>query len=252
MAKWPTELDLHQLEERLIALRIPFMQIRQLPRRGQYSLKGNVINVPVDIQPTVSCLPRPMDENVTIAVQLQKKLSHKKVDFKENVSPLRVLTALHWLVNKSELYKKSGIVVDDSWFQEVTESAEDTVSEFLEVSKQIQEKHKENSLLEQAVDKSSLPKDSRVTDEYDSDHFSEIDSNEQVGNVDTLVDDANLENKYDQVFPFANGECQRPLSLCHVDAECLCFPTIFCGQKPQHWKRTQRKKQSNLLISTSL
>ena len=28
----PPELDLHQLEERLIALRIPFMQIRELPR----------------------------------------------------------------------------------------------------------------------------------------------------------------------------------------------------------------------------
>ena len=77
--KWPnrpSELDLHQLEQRLIALRIPFMQIRELPRGGQYSLKGNVINVPVDIQPTV----RPMDENFTIAVQLKKKLSYKKVD----------------------------------------------------------------------------------------------------------------------------------------------------------------------------
>ena len=101
----PPELDLHQLEERLISLRIPFMQIRELPRGGQYSLKGNVINVPVDIQPTVSCLPRPMDEHFTIAVQLKKKLSYRKVDFKENVRPLRVLTALHWLVNKSALYK---------------------------------------------------------------------------------------------------------------------------------------------------
>ena len=34
----------------------------------------------------------------------------------------------------SELYKKSGIVVDDNWFQEVTKSAEDTDREFLEVS----------------------------------------------------------------------------------------------------------------------
>ena len=66
--KWsdkPPELELHHLEERLISLSIPFMQIRELPRGGQYSLKGNVINVPVDIQPTVSCLPRPMDENFT-------------------------------------------------------------------------------------------------------------------------------------------------------------------------------------------
>ena len=128
--KWPDkppELNLHQLEERLIALRIPFMQIRELPCGGQYSLKGNVINVPVDIQPTINCLPRPMDENFTVAIQLKKKLSYKKVDFKENVRPLRVLSALHWLMNNSDLYKKSGIVVDDNWFQEVTESAEDTV-----------------------------------------------------------------------------------------------------------------------------
>ena len=107
--KWPDkppELNLHQLEERLIALRIPFMQIRELPRGGQYSLKGNVINVPVDIQPTINCLPRPMDENFTVAIQLKKKLSYKKVDFKENVRPLRVLSALHWLMKNSELYKK--------------------------------------------------------------------------------------------------------------------------------------------------
>ena len=109
--KWPNrppELDLHQHEERLIVLHIPFMQIRELPQGGQYSLKGNVINVSVDIQPTISCLPRPMDVNFTIAVQLKRKLSYKKVDFKENVRPLRVLTALHWLVNNSELYKKIG------------------------------------------------------------------------------------------------------------------------------------------------
>ena len=54
-----------------------------------------------------------MNENFTIAVQLKKKLSYKKADFKENV---RILTALYWLVNKSELYKKSGIVVADNWF----------------------------------------------------------------------------------------------------------------------------------------
>ena len=242
--KWPDKppkLDLHQLEERLISLRIPFMQIRELPRGGQYSLKGNVINVPVDIQPTVSCLPRPMDENFTIAVQLKKKLSYKKVDFKENVRPLKVLTALHWLVNKSELYKRSGVEIDVSWFKEVTESSEETVREFLEVSKkQNKEKHKQNPTLEEDMTISSLSKDSKATDDYESDHFSEIDTNAQVGNVDTLVDDENLENKYDKVITFAPGEGQHPLSLYHdVDAEYLCFPTIFCGQRrPSKEERT--------------
>ena len=78
------------------------MQIREMPRGGQYTLKGNAINVPVDIQPSVNCLSRPVDETFTIAIQLKKKLSYKKLDFKENVRPLRVLTALNWLVNNSE------------------------------------------------------------------------------------------------------------------------------------------------------
>ena len=241
--KWPDkppELDLHQLEERLISLRIPFMQIRELPRGGQYSLKGNVINVPVDIQPTVSCLPRPMDENFTIAVQLKKKLSYKKVDFKENVRPLRVLTALHWLVNKSELYKRAGVEIDVEWFKEVTESSEENVREFLEVPKeQNKEKHRQNPTVKEDASEYLLSKDSKATDDYDSDHFSEIDTSDQVGNVDTLVDDENLESKYDAI-TFAPGEGQHPLSLYHdVDAEYLCFPTIFCGERrPSKEERT--------------
>ena len=233
--KWPDKpplLNLHQLEERLIALRIPFMQIRELPRGGQYSLKGNVINVPVDIQPTINCLPRPMDENFTVAIQLKKKLSYKKVDFKENVRPLRVLSALHWLMNNSELYKKSGIVVDDSWFQEVTESAEDTVREFLKVSKE-QCNDKNNTENEKQKQEKTTENDIEASNDYDSDHYSEIDANDHVGNIDTLVDDADIENKYDKVFTFAPGEGQHPLSLNQdKDAEYLCFPTIFCGQTP--------------------
>jgi hypothetical protein len=42
----PKELELYPLEERLVSLRIPFMQIRQLPTGGQLSIKGNVVNVP--------------------------------------------------------------------------------------------------------------------------------------------------------------------------------------------------------------
>ena len=206
--KWPDkppELNLHQLEEKLIALRIPFMQIRELPRGGQYSLKGNVINVPVDIQPTINCLPRPMDENFTVAIQLKKKLSYKKVDFKENVRPLSVLTALHWLMNNSELYKKSGIIVDDYWFQEVTESAEDTVREFLEVSKE-QCKDKANAENEKQKQDKTNENEIEASNDYDSDHYSEVDANEQVGNIDTLVDDADIDNKYDKVFTFAPSE----------------------------------------------
>ena len=74
--KWPekpSELNLYPMEERVIALRIPFMQMRELPRGGQFCVKGNVINVPVDIQPTIKALPRQVDDTCTIPVKLKKK-----------------------------------------------------------------------------------------------------------------------------------------------------------------------------------
>ena len=74
--KWPAkpkELELHPLEERLIALRISFMQLRELPTGRKYSLKGNVVNVHVQIQPVVDALPLPFNEEVTVPVKLNKK-----------------------------------------------------------------------------------------------------------------------------------------------------------------------------------
>ena len=75
----PNALNLHQLEDCLVALRIPFMQIRELPMGGQLSIKRNVVNVPVDIQPVVNSLPRKFDENITVPIKLKKKLSYKKM-----------------------------------------------------------------------------------------------------------------------------------------------------------------------------
>ena len=73
-------------------------------------------------------------------------------------------------------------------------------------NKQNKEKHKQNRTIEEDVNVSSLSKDSTTADDYDSGHFSEIDTNEQVGNVDTLVDDENLKKKCDKVITFAPVE----------------------------------------------
>ena len=42
----PEVLNLNSLEERLLSPRIPFMQLHELPRGGQLSINGNVVNVP--------------------------------------------------------------------------------------------------------------------------------------------------------------------------------------------------------------
>ena len=69
----PADLELHQLEERLITLRIRFMEIRELPRGGQLSIKGNIVNVPCDIGTTIHSLPRCLNDCETITVQLKKR-----------------------------------------------------------------------------------------------------------------------------------------------------------------------------------
>ena len=45
----PQCLNLAPLKERLISSRIPFIQIRELPRGGQLSIHGNVVNSPADV-----------------------------------------------------------------------------------------------------------------------------------------------------------------------------------------------------------
>ncbi|XP_062566991.1 uncharacterized protein LOC134229291 [Saccostrea cucullata] len=217
--KWPEKpdvLNLHPLEERLISQRIPFMQIRELPRGGQMSVKGNIVNVPVDIQPTVNALPRQMDEHVTIAVKLKKRLSHKSACFTENVRPNVVLNALHWLMKNSELYKNSGIVIDHSWRDEIEKSTEETVQELIG---------------------SSNDRDDRETEGND-DGFCEVTSDDCIqGNSDTLVDEADIDTN--KLYVFAPGENQKPVSLfTDKGAEYLCFPTIFCGHR-----RTESKER---------
>ena len=107
------------------------------------------------------------------------------------------------------------------------ESSEESVREFLEVSEEHnKDKHIQNRTREKDVNVSSLSKDSTAADDCVSDHFSEIDTNEQVGNIGTLIDDENPEYKYDKVITFAPGEGQHP-----HDAEYLCFPSIFCGER---------------------
>jgi hypothetical protein len=76
---------------------------------------------PCDIQPTIQSLPRNIDESGTIAVKLKKRLEYKSCDYSENVRPLAVICALHYLVRNSELYKSAGIHVDENWVNEISQ-----------------------------------------------------------------------------------------------------------------------------------
>ena len=121
----PSVLDLTSLEERLISPRIPFMQIHELPRGGQLSIHGNVLNVPSDANLTVHTLPRLISESQTIPIKFKRRLSYKHHYQFQNVRPRKVFEAAKYLVNTSELYKSEGIEVQDTWQSSVTTQTEE-------------------------------------------------------------------------------------------------------------------------------
>ena len=123
----PQCLNLTPLEERLISPRIPFMQIRELPRGGQLSIHGNVVNVPADVNSTVSTLPRSINESQTIPVKLNRRLSYKHHYQFQDVRPRKVLEAAKYLVKTSQLFQNEHIEVQENWLDNPDTRANDAL-----------------------------------------------------------------------------------------------------------------------------
>ena len=113
-------LNLTSLEERLISPRIPFMQIHELPRGGQFKIHGNVVNVPADVNSTVNVLPRSMNELQTIPVKLKRRLCYKHHYTFQSIRPLKVLMAAQYLAKNSKLFINEGIQVNDAFIETYT------------------------------------------------------------------------------------------------------------------------------------
>ena len=165
-------------------------------------MQGSVVNVPVDIAPTVTSLPRCTDDTATVPIKLKKKQSFKSHVMFQNVRPHKVMCALQLLLEK-DLYKETGVTMDENWFNKWTE--------------------KDSSNSEQ----------SETSDATQSDAFSEVDVDEMTtGTQDTMLETDEDQNI--RTLTFAPGEDQIPLSIFQdKDAEYLAFPTIFCGERRQ-------------------
>ena len=116
----PNVLNFTSLEERLILPRIPSMRIRELPRGGQLSSHGNIVNVPSDVNSTVHCLPRRRSESQTIPIKLKRRLGYKHHYQFQNVRSKKVLDAAKYLVDTSELFKIEGIKEQNAWINGIT------------------------------------------------------------------------------------------------------------------------------------
>jgi len=94
------------LEERLKSLCIPFMQIIlcELPRGGQLSIHGNVVNVLADVNSVVNTLPKPKNKSQTVPIKLKCTYKCKYHNQFHNVRPRKVLETAKHLVKTNELF----------------------------------------------------------------------------------------------------------------------------------------------------
>ena len=113
------------MKERLIAPRIVFMLLQDHPVGGQTFVRGNFVNVPVDIAPTVNTLPRSPNDFETVTIKFKRKEQYKKYEFKENIRPMAVWTALDYPLKKSPLYKVANMQVDTSWLDSMHNLGDD-------------------------------------------------------------------------------------------------------------------------------
>ncbi|GFQ76201.1 ATP-dependent DNA helicase [Trichonephila clavata] len=89
---------LNDLEERLVSLRIPFMQIKECSYDRQLGIKGTIVNVPITLNQTVSTLPKNINDTATIHVKLKRRLKFKSDYMYRVINPKRVFEAASFLM----------------------------------------------------------------------------------------------------------------------------------------------------------
>lgn len=128
MAKWngftfpaiPRHLPpLDMITERLISPRLPFMQIRRLRQDLSYGITGQVINVPVDVPDMVYCLPRRLNEDDVINVNLMRNLLHKST-YLSGCTSKQIVGEWLDVLQQSTLFKELGITIDMSRLNSVS------------------------------------------------------------------------------------------------------------------------------------
>ena len=244
----PNDLNITTDEERLLALRIPFMQIHLLPSGFQKQLKGNVINVPTDVTSTVDILPRYINDNGVVTVRLKRKLEYRSVYRTSNIRPAKVLRALEWLLINSSFYQQSNITINYDWLQEtiafieredilndngnISSEKEMDISNINVNSEQesVQDNSEKQPLSEKVPSNCDNDQESSQQEndnDSEKDNFSEIDIADEHVQFNSLI-----EREEDPLYcDIAPAEGRKPIHMFYDElAEEMCFPIMYAGQ----------------------
>jgi len=206
---------LNELECRMLAPRLAFEKLLQAPRGNQFKIKGNVVNVPAEVNNTVNMLPRLPQESGTIKVPLKRRLEYKSSALSLNVSPNKIFQAANWLATNSTLYREQGISFSTDTATSYNTNLSQNESKTGDVSQP-------NEQISGSEDINQL------------DDWTEDDAEIPVGVTDTMLTATDFleDNERAQIYNIAPGEGSVPLSMFRDKySEELAYPGIFVGQK---------------------
>ena len=205
--------ELTEVAEHILAPRIPFQHITNLGRmgrRGQYGLRGSVINIPTQPNETMKqVIPLMPSEDQVYVLNLKRRLVHKRPYASSYVSRAALQAWGGYLTN-TELYMKYGVTFDPERVHEVPDKSEDP-------------EDPENQDFDGQAQHSILMAEALAADPAPS----------SVRRADT-TDDIDV----------APGEDLKPLSIVwDREAEELSFPSIYLGT-PRSFKTRVTRYQA--------
>ena len=214
----PPELMLFKLEEVFASPVMLFINIRELPVGGQYSMRGGICHVPIEISPLVDKLPRTLNSEEVINIKIKRKLEYKHCYISENIRPLKVVTAINYLLQNSDLYNQYNIKLNNDWLHNI-ENNINQLNKGIDMISRTRKHDTSQNNNEQSVD--------NVLNAETGDSDSDSDG-DNAPPIHTMLDQQKLNSNKTMIF--APGEGKTPI-FADSDIEYICFPTIFCGKK---------------------
>ena len=199
-----------ETEERCCALRIPFMQIKELGVSKQYGIYGNTVNVPMNPAKVVGILPRRYQDTATIHLKFMRQMKNKRPVIHETIRPRVVYDITQYFILNSELYKEEGIQLNEEWFPSYENQNTEVTYEPDDENQQ----------------------DCNNNDSDDNWDESTEDDQIRTGNRDTILTPCDFTDDGKHALKMAPGENNHPIAL-YLDkyAEEKSFPVLFGGKK---------------------
>lgn len=98
------------------------MQIKNIGFEKQYGLRGQIVNMPINIDNTVTLLPRNLEDAYTIEWHIKRRIKYKTDYICESIRPRPLYKAEQFLEN-TPLYKMYNVSISEKFYANAIEDS---------------------------------------------------------------------------------------------------------------------------------